>query len=339
VHRGSRLWLSLVPIVVAIGCGSGDGADATPGDTSRAFVISSFGYGFPTHDVDPCPGGFNFGPLEREMQGGAPFADDCDDPTASRDASFKTVTAAGRFDGFDLDGRASAKTAATGDECPHDDFSGSDGGSGIDFQLWRALGCVRGFQRGEIADLVIDSAVKTGAMTIAIEVQDLDDGRNDDAVRVQVFASLDAPPVGGDGSVLPYGTVSVHPDAAYHSEVGIGELVDGVLTAGPMDVHVRLNIQIVQGDLTLRHAWLRAELLSDGTVRGQIAGYQPAEQIYDIFGRQAGAAGAEALSYTCSGLYEALFSQADGDFDPVTRTCSSLSVASRFAGIPVFVVH
>ena len=77
----------------------------------------------------------------------------------------------------------------------------------------------------------------------------------------------------------------------------------------------------------------------DRVVHGQIAGYQPAEQIYDIFGRQAGAAGAEALSYSCSGLYEALLTQADGDFDPVTRTCSSLSVAYRFAGIPVFVVR
>jgi hypothetical protein len=332
--------LSAILAVVAIGCGNGDDdASAPQGDTSRAFVLSSFGYGYPAHDVDPCPGGFNLGPLERQMQGGEPFDDDCDAPMANHDASFKTLAAAGRFDGFDLDGRQSEHNAPAADECPHDDFFGNDGTRGVDFQMWRALGCVRGFQQGEIADLVIDSAVKTGAMTIAIEVQDLDDERNDDAVRVQVFASLDAPPVGGDGSVLPYGTVGVHPDAAYHSEVGIGELVDGVLTAGPMDVHVRLNIQIVQGDLTLRHAWMRAELLSDGTVRGQIAGYQPAEQIYDIFGRQAGAAGAEALSYSCSGLYEALLTQADGDLDPVTRRCSSLSVAYRFAGIPVFVVR
>lgn len=306
---------------------------------TRAFVVSSFGYAYPEHDVAPCPDGFNLGPLERQMQGGEPFADDCNNPQANHDASFKTIAVAGRFDGFDLDGRASTKGAPANDECAHDDFAAGNGAPGVDFQMWRALGCVRGFQQGEIADLVIDSAVKTGAMTIAIELADLNDERNDDHVQVQVLASLDAPPVGGDGSVLPFGTISAHPDPRYHGEVGSGALIDGVLTAGPMDVNVRLNIQIVQGDLTLRHGWIRVELLPDGTATGQIAGYQPVEEMYDIFGRQAGFAGAEALSYTCTGLYEAFVREADGDFDPVTRTCSSLSVVYRFAGIPVFVAR
>jgi hypothetical protein len=133
--------------------------------------------------------------------------------------------------------------------------------------------------------------------------------------------------------------VSTHPNPRYLGEVATGRMVDGVLTAGPMEVRVRLNIQIVQGDLTLHHAWVRAELLPDGGVSGLIAGYQPVEEIYDIFGRQAGAAGAEALSYSCSGLHEAFVAQADGDFEPVTHTCSSLSVAYRFAGIPVFVAR
>lgn len=334
--------LRLAAAIIFVGCGGGSGGSSVPIDepaATRAFVISSFGYAYPEHDVDPCPGGFNRGPLERQMQGGEPLADDCDNPQATHDPTFKTIGVAGRFDGFDLDGRASTTTAPASDECPHDDFAGAGGAPGVDVQMWRALGCVRGFQPGEIADLVIDSAVKTGAMTIAVELSDLDDERNDDSVGVQVVASLDAPAVGGDGSVLPYGTISVHPEARYHSDVGMGALVGGVLSAGPMDIRVRLNIQIVQGDLTLRHAWVRIELLADGTAVGQLAGYQPVEEMYDIFGRQAGYAGAEALSYSCSGLYEALAMRADGDFDPDTRTCSSLSVVYRFAGIPVFVAR
>jgi hypothetical protein len=326
--------------IIASACGGGGGGDDVQDPTAepRAWVISSFGYAYPEYDVDPCPGGFNLGPLERQMQGD-PFADDCNDPTANHDARFQTVSAAGRFDGFDLDQHVSRKEAPAEGECAHDDFVGPDGHGGIDVQMWRALGCIRGFQPGEIADLVIDGAVKTGAMTIAIELRDLDDERNDEAVQVQVLASLDAPPVGGDGSVLPYGTVSAHPDPRYLGEVATGRVVDGVLIAGPMEVRVRLNIQIVAGDLTLRHAWIRAELLPDGTTVGQIAGYQPVEEVYDIFGRQAGYAGAEALSYTCTGLYAAVTAEADGDFDPVTHTCSSLSVAYRFAGIPVFVAR
>lgn len=339
-HRGANRFVLIALLAIGCGGGSGGSGDSPPpaADATRAFVVSSFGYAYPEFDVDPCPGGFNLGPLQRQMQGD-PFADDCNHPEANVDTSFKTVTVRGSFDGFDLDDRASVKGAPADDECPHDDFVDPDGNPGIDLQMWRALGCVRGFQRGEIADLVIDSAVKTGAMTIAVELRHVDDDRNDDHVEVEVLASLDAPPVGGDGSVLPYGTVSAHPDPKYLSEIGTGRLVDGVLLAGPMDIRVRLNIQIVAGDLTMRHAWVRVELLPDGNVQGEIVGYQPVEEIYEIFGRQAGAAGAEALSYTCSGLYAAFVSQADGDFDPVTRACSSLSVGYRFAGIPVFVAR
>ena len=95
---------------------------------------------------------------------------------------------------------------------------------------------MRGFQHGEIADTVINQAVRDGSMTILLQVRGVDDPANDDDVRVQVFASTDSPPVGADGSVLPYGTLSADRDARYRSTVGDGRIVDGVLTAGPMDV-------------------------------------------------------------------------------------------------------
>ena len=64
---------------------------------------------------------------------------------------------------------------------------------------------------------VVDGAVRDGSMTILVDVRGVDDPRNDDEVEVQVFSSRDAPPLGGDGSVLPYGTLSVDPDARYQS--------------------------------------------------------------------------------------------------------------------------
>ena len=329
--------------------GLGDGvADAFPGVTVRyrhdedpsmpaagvrGFVVSGFGSIVATHDTNPCPGGFNLNPIQHVP----PLADDCQNPEATEDPLFQTVAAAGTVDGVDLDGVVSSKDAPVAGECPHDDFAGPAGEPGIDLQYWRAVGCVRGFQHGEIADVVIDQAVRDGSMTILIEVRGVDDPHNDDSVRVQLFASTDPPPIGADGRVLPFGTLSAHSDARYHSEVGQGRIVDGVLTAGPMDVHLRLNIQIVAGDLTLRKARLRLELLPDGTVRGALFGFQPVEEVYDIFGRQAGQAGALALGYTCSGLYAALTSQADGDYDAATGTCTSLSVGYRLDAVPAFI--
>jgi hypothetical protein len=327
----------LLALLVCCGCGSGGGGNGSSASgMTLGFVVSSFGYAFPQDVSDACPGGFTEGPLEMRINHGSAIPDDCQDPEANADPGFKTYTAAAVLDGFDLDGAQPPPAAAT---CAHDEFSGPAGERGFDYQLWRAIGCVRGFQRDEIADIVIDGAVKAGSMTILLELVDVDDIVNDDDVGVRLYASLDAPPTGGDGSLVPYGTLSVHPDARYHGSAGRGRLVDGVLVAGPMEIRLRLNIQIVAGDLSFADAWVRVELLPDGTARGRIFGYQPVEEVYEIFGRQAGEAGAEALSYTCSGLYAALRSQADGGFDPSTGTCSALSAIYRFAAEPAFVVR
>jgi hypothetical protein len=296
-------------------------------------VVSRFSSIVATHDGDPCPGGFNLNPGEHDP----PLTEDCANPQASQDPLFKTLSAAGTVDGVDLDGIASSRDAPGTDACAHDDFVGPTGEPGIDLSYWRAVGCVRGFQHGEIADIVIDQAVRDGSMTILVELRGVDDLRNDDAVRVQIFASTDSPPVGADGSVLPYGTLSAHGDRRYRGSVGSGSIVDGVLTAGPMEVRVRLNIQIVAGDLTFHDARLRLELRPDGGATGALYGFEPVEELYDIFGRKAGLAGASALGYTCSGLYAALTSQADGGYDATTGTCTSLSVGYRFEGVPAFI--
>jgi hypothetical protein len=102
---------------------------------------------------------------------------------------------------------------------------------------------------------------------------------------------------------------------------------------------VRLNIQIVAGDLTFHDASLRLTLAPDGTAYGALFGFQPVEELYDIYGRKAGPAGAAALGYTCSGLYAALASEADGDYDAASGRCTSLSVGYQFTAVPAFVAR
>lgn len=313
--------------------------DGTPADDVMGFVVSAFGSVVAEHDVDPCPGGFNLGPVERQALGKPPLPDDCEHPEANEDPDFKTLDAAGTLDGIDLDGVVSTKGSPRAGECAHDDFTGLAGEPGFDLQVWRALGCVRGFQQGEITDTVVDQAVRDGSMTILIELQSVDDEQQDDSVQVQVFASTDPPPIGADGKVLPFGTLSAHENPRYRSQLGAGRIVGGVLTAGPMDVRVRLNIQIVAGDLTFHDAWIRLELQPGGRARGQVFGFQPVEELYDVYGRQAGQAGAAAIGYTCSGLYAALTSQADGDYDAASGKCTSLSVGYHFGAVPAFIAR
>ena len=68
--------------------------------------------------------------------------------------------------------------------------------------------------------------------------------------------------------------------------------------------------------------------------------FAPVSDVYEIFGRQAGTIGGkEALGYTCAGLYHALLSQADGGYDPDTGSCTTISTAYRFDGVPAFVAR
>ena len=348
-HARAALGLDAPPIGLAAGIAGGfdgvslryrfdDDPTQPPADV-QGFVVAGFASVVPSFAAGACPAGFNLGPVERQARGLPPIVEDCAQPEASSDPDFRTFDAPGSFDGRDLDGVASRREAPGDDPCPHDDFSGPLGEPGVDLQLWRAVGCVRGFQSGEIADSVVGQAVRDGSMTILVEVRGVDDWDADDDVRVQVFGSLDAPPVGATGTVLPFGTLSVHPDARYRSQVGRGAIADGVLTAGPMDVRVPINIQIVAGDLTFRDASIRLARQPDGSVRGQIFGYQPLEEFYDIFGRKAGQAGASALGYTCTGFYAALRSQADGDYDPASGRCTSLSTGYQLTGVPAFIAR
>lgn len=338
MFRGWVVALS-VALLVHVGCGSsGGGTTAAPVESVQGYVISSFRYLYPEDVAGGCPGGFNRGPVERRLDGEEPLPDDCNDPEAHSDPEFEAFAGPAPIDGFDLDG-VDSHSAEPGATCAHDDFADPSGAGGVDYQLWRALGCVRGFQEGEIADIVVAGAVREGSMTILLEMFDVDGEGDDEDVGLQIFASTEAPPTGPDGAVLPFATLSVHEDAAYHSEVGRGPLRDGQLTAGPMDLRVRLNIQIVAGDLTFQDAVVRVEKHADGTISGAIFGYQAIDEVYEIFGRQAGRAGSEALSYTCSGLWAALQSQADAGFDPVTGECSLISVAYQFEAVPAFVAR
>lgn len=335
--------LGLLLLLAACGSGTGGGTgpaptpSPTPGfERSLGFVVSGFGFAYPDTGGPEasCPAGYNRGPVEYQLAGQPVPADDCEDPSSAADPGFAPMLAPGTVDGFDLDALSQVRT------CDHAAFAGPGEEPGVDDQLWRAIGCIRGFQRGDVVDGVVDAAVRDGSMTILVDVRDVDDPRNDDDVAVQVFASLESPPLGGDGRVLPWGTLGVDPDPRFHGTVGRGRIEDGVLVAGPMDLRVRLNIQIVAGELSFRHAFLRLAIGEAGSAGGILHGYLPLDDVYEIFGRQAGAIGGkEALGYLCSGLAAALASEADGDRDPDSGACASISASYRIEAEPAFVAR
>lgn len=302
--------------LVMLSC-SGDGSDAgvsgaggTPGETAAAvlpglgYVASSFGFYYP------------------------------DDSAAG-------------IEGFDLDGRASRSEAPGAGECAHDDWTGPNQEPGIDYgflaiienEAQREDGkyVFGGFREGQLVDGVIRGAVKNGSMTILVQVDGLDDPRNDDDVSVQIYSSEDSPALGTDNSVLLGATLSIHPDSRFHSGEVRGSVVDGVLTAGPMDLRFPIDIMIVRDELLIHDSWLRVDLLEDG-FEGMVSGYWDVANIRDIIGVPTTDNG-NAANFTIEQFDAAMADLADGNYDEGTGLCGSFSTAFRVSGVHAFIVR
>lgn len=252
-----------------------------------------------------------------------------------------------QFIGFDLDDRVSSVETALPNECPHDDFVSPDGTEGIDYNFMQIIFDSRvkpdgqfffgGFREGQIVDGVINGAVKNGSMTVLLDVQGVDDPMNDDEVTVQIFGSEDSPLKGTDDEVLGFATLSVHPDRTYHTEQVTGSIVDGVLTAGPLDLIFPINIQIVRDEFVIRRAWLRLEF-SEDTFEGLIAGLWDVNNIRDIIGKPTTDNG-NAANFTIEEFEEAMALHADADFDPDTGLCGAFTTMFTFSGVQAFIAR
>jgi hypothetical protein len=252
--------------------------------------------------------------------------------------------------GIDLDGQVSrAKGRAAPGTCPHEDFPTFDGRQGIDNQFFRAVGCMPSFQPGGSS---VPWAIEmlTGSWGILITLGGVDDIRNDPDVLVEIHANGDPIQLSPNRVPLPDATYTLHPDPRFHARAR-GRIVDGVLSTEQFDFAVPKITNSVHFVRTLKHARVAATLGADGVLEGYLAGYTPVGDMYDFqFALRHGTteSGAMApprrvsigrsLGFTCRGIYHALLQQADGDRDPATGSCTSISTQYRFRAIPAFIV-
>lgn len=233
---------------------------------------------------------------------------------------------------FDLDDRASRADMAAIGECAHDDFAG-----GLDYSFLHLIERFEGLQAGQIVDGVMSGAVKNGSMTIAFELEGLDDPRDDEDVSITFHSSEEAPPTGANGEVLPDGTVSAHSDERYRGTAVSGVLADGELIAGPVDIAFDFNIQIVRAALTIRRAFVRVAI--DGErVSGTIAGFWDIADVRTILGEPT-TMNNNAAGFTIDELVGALDEHADGGFDAGLEDCTSISTVFRFEGVRGFITR
>lgn len=260
-----------------------------------------------------------------------------------------------KVDGIDLDGKdaLSGKRSSAG-TCAHENFQGTHGERGIDNQFYRVIGCTTGFQStGQANGWQVE--MYTGSWGILLSLRGVDDTRNDPDVQVGIYANADPLQLSADRKALPFATYAVDQNPRYRAETH-GRIVDGVLTIDPVDVRFHNFVNSMTDDRVLRDARLRLTFTADGGMEGILAGYTPVEDMYNVqFGArvsrnakgelaperlrvQTSVGRAGALGHTCNGAYHAMLQAADGNRDPATGRCTSISTQYRIRVAPAFVV-
>jgi len=243
--------------------------------------------------------------------------------------------------GLDLDGQEDSKDGkpAPG-TCAHDDFNGPNGERGIDNQLWRVMGCAKGLRYNGDFRRNDNSRIRQGAPNTLIEITGLDDEKNDPEVTVDVYQGADPVPLDASGNVLPGGSLHVREEPKYHARLK-GRIENGVVLTEPGTITLR-RLGLARNpptDITLTSGRLRLELLPDGGGKGLLAGYYNVEELFTAAVGGIGIAASQVFGYTCPGMLDQMRKFADGDPDPKSGRCRSISMAWEILAVPAFIIH
>jgi hypothetical protein len=215
-------------------------------------------------------------------------------------------------------------------------FTSPDGDTNVENQLWRATGCMKHFREFGDPENANQTLFSTAAPTL-IEIDGIDNERNDTNVSVTIYNSADPLQTDSRGRALQNASFTADPRAGLIAHTR-GRIVDGVLLTEPTDVRLRYREQIIDNVREIRGARIRATLKPDGAIEGGIFGYYTLDSYYDSI-RQMSQLGANLSSLSCPTIHSAIHEYADGYPDPETRRNTAISSALNFVGVSAFVIQ
>lgn len=169
--------------------------------------------------------------------------------------------------GFDLDHRVS--TATDDVSCHHPDFTSPEGVPGVDNQLALLVPVLAAQTQGAI-DGLLQGAINNGQLLISVELQHVDDLREDGCVGVVIRSAQGTPTVGSDGYLNPNQTFDT-PANSPLSQVS-GTIHGGVVRAGPFELALPIAVLDARTILHLHGAMVQLTLAADGSMQGVIGG-------------------------------------------------------------------
>lgn len=260
--------------------------------------------------------------------------DVCWNPTLVKDPPMRVV--GGRYSfGMNLDGTQDG--SATPKSCPHVKFLDPKSKTPVDNQLYRLMGCVYGYRdKGYLEHHANRERQDESQGIILIDVDGVDDPRNDDQVEVRFF--LSATPLHFDtkARIIPYSTYDTVRDR-FGDVVG-GRITNGVLETEPANVTLPAYGNDGFAPMVFRDFRLRMTISEDGTRgEGLWAGYQTVESFWDYI--QKVQHNVPVGQYSCPAMYVAALDLADGYPDPTTGECTALSSAFTFEASSAFVIR
>ena len=236
--------------------------------------------------------------------------------------------------GLNLDGNSDG--AATPNTCAHENFVGPSGAPGIDNQLYRLMGCVYGYRdKGYLEHHANRERQDESKGIILIDVEGVDDPRNDNEVQVSFYLSATTLHFDTLGRIVPYSSYQAV-RGRYGDKVP-GKIVNGVIETSAGGVTLPIYGNDAATDMVFRDFTIRIEMSDDGTrAKGMWAGYHPVESFWDHMVKVQH--NVPVGQYDCPAMYVAAHQLADGYPDPATGQCTALSSAFLFEAAAGFVI-
>ncbi|MGD8824083.1 MAG: hypothetical protein PVI24_03820 [Myxococcales bacterium] len=237
--------------------------------------------------------------------------------------------------GFDLDGVASADGSGP---CGQADYLGTDGSDGIDYAFLGIIDLIRPIRPDQVARGVLASAPSEGLINFGIRISGVDSWNEDHDVEVLVTDVSEVPLRGTDGRIIARSSVAVEPNPDWQTRFR-GQIVDGVLTAGPSDFTLGdIDLIIIEDKvLRLRDAMIRASFTerADGVIElsSVLSGWWSKDNMLDTIGGIVLAIGANDGELACAADLWADASSNEVDCDLVSTIFEVNAVSGFLTGL------
>lgn len=252
------------------------------------------------------------------------------------DRALQKITQSKIGPGLDLDGAADDDHSTPG-TCAHKSFTSPTGRPGVDNQFYRAIACNtfwRGALSGGVGDALGESPLLNSAAVMV--VRGVTNWDNDPDVVVTIAGSPDKAPKDVRQQTIGGGSMSMTDNPRWRA-VLMGRIENGVLITEPADLVLPDSwVGASGGEFILKRARLLVKLQPNGDLEGDAGGYRPIDNVIGTL--EVGGPGvASTAGVDCASVRKTLRVLADGDPDPKTGACSTVSMGLDFAAKPAFV--